>query len=71
MRKNKYIPLIIAIVLGGIIASFFMGGDDGKYVVSSEERPLVKSCQPTKIKLNVKIFIYTNFCEDIRCSILS
>ena len=54
MRKNKYLPLLIALIFGGVIASFFIGGDDGKYVVSYEAVPPVESYQPSKVKLYVE-----------------
>lgn len=55
MRKNKYLPLLIALILGGVISSFFLKGcDDGKYVVSYDPIPPVKLYQPSKIKLYVE-----------------
>lgn len=54
MKKNKYIPLVIAILLGGIMILFFSGDDDGLYVVSYDEIEPVKSYKPSKIKLYVE-----------------
>lgn len=54
MKKNKYIPLLIALLFGGIIASFFIGGDDGKYVVSFNAVEPVTMYKPSKVKLYVE-----------------
>lgn len=54
MKKNKYLPLVIAIILGGIIISFLIEGDDGLYVVSYDEIGPAKSYTPSKIKLYVE-----------------
>lgn len=54
MKKNKYIPFVIAIVLCGILVPFLIGGDDGKYVVSYDEVAPVKSYKPSKVKLYVE-----------------
>lgn len=40
--------------MGGVIASFFIGGDDGKYVVSYEAVPPVEPYQPSKVKLYIE-----------------
>lgn len=53
MKKNKYLPLVVAIVLIGIIIPFFIG-DDGRYVVSYDEVKPVKSYRPSKIKLYIE-----------------
>lgn len=52
--KNKYIPIVVAVILCGILASFFIGGDDGKYVVSYNEVKPVKPYLPSKVKLFVE-----------------
>lgn len=54
MNIRKYIPLVIAIVLCGILLPFFMGGDDGKYVVSYDEVAPVKKYKPSKVKLYIE-----------------
>lgn len=54
MKKNKYISLVIAIVLAGILALFLMGGDDGKYFVSYDEVKPTKMYRPSKVKLYVE-----------------
>ena len=54
MRKNKYLPLLIAIGLCLIMAFFLLGGDDGKYVVSYNAVAPVKSYYPSKVKLYVE-----------------
>ena len=54
MKKNKYIPFVIAIVLCGILVPFLIGGDDGKYVVSFDEVAPIKSYKPSKVKLYVE-----------------
>lgn len=54
MKKSKYLPLVIAIILGGIMIPIFIGGDDGRYVVSYDEIKPVKSYRPSKIKLYVE-----------------
>ena len=54
MKKNKYIPLVIAIIIGCIMIPFLTGGDDGRYVVSYDEIKPVKSYKPSKIKLYVE-----------------
>lgn len=54
MKKNKYFPIVIAIILGGIIIPFISGGDSGRYIVSYDEIKPVKSYRPSKIKLYVE-----------------
>lgn len=54
MKKNKYFPLVIAIILGLLIIPFITGGDDGRYIVSYEEIKPVKPYKPSKIKLYVE-----------------
>ena len=54
MKKNKYIPLVIAIIFGCIMIPFLTGGDDGRYVVSYDEINPVKPYKPSKIKLYVE-----------------
>ena len=54
MKKNKYLPLVIAIILGVIIIPFIIGGDDGRYVVNYDEIKPVKTYKPSKIKLYVE-----------------
>ena len=46
MRNNKYIPLVIVIIIGVIIFPLLMGGDSGKYVVSFEDIKRVTSKSP-------------------------
>ena len=54
MKKNKYLPLVIAIIFGIILIPFLTGGDDGRYVVSYDEIKPVKCYRPSKIKLYVE-----------------
>lgn len=54
MRSNKYLPLVIAIVLVAILVLFFIQWDDGKYIVSYDEISPVKSYKPSKIKLYIE-----------------
>lgn len=54
MKKNKFLPLVIVIILGGILIPFLIGGHDGRYVVSYDEIKPVKSYKPSKIKLYVE-----------------
>lgn len=54
MKKNKYLPLVIAIILGGIMIPFLIRCNDGRYVVSYDEIKPVKSYRPSKIKLYVE-----------------
>ena len=54
MKKNKFLPLVVAIVLGIILIPFFVGGDDGRYIVSYDEVKSVKQYKPSKIKLYVE-----------------
>ena len=53
MKKNKYLPLVIAIIIGVILIPFIIG-HDGRYVVSYDEIKPVKSYRPSKIKLYVE-----------------
>ena len=54
MRKNKYLPLIIALVLCAVSFPFLFGGDDGKYIVSYDAIPPVKTYKPSKVKLYIE-----------------
>ena len=54
MKKNKFLPLVIAIILGVIIIPFLLDGNDGRYVVSYDEIEPVKTYRPSKIKLYVE-----------------
>ena len=54
MRRNKYLPLIIAIVLGVILIIILISGGDGKYIVSYDEISPVKAYKPSKVKLYVE-----------------
>lgn len=54
MRKNKYLPLIIALILGAILIPFLINGGDGKYVVSYNEISPVTPYKPSKIKLYIE-----------------
>lgn len=53
MRKNKYLPLIIALALCAILVPFIIDGD-GKYIISYDAIPPVKSYYPSKVKLYVE-----------------
>ena len=53
MKKNKYLPLIIAIILGIILIPFIINGD-GRYIVSYDEIKPIKPYRPSKIKLYVE-----------------
>ena len=54
MKKNRFLPLVVAIVLGLILILLFGGSDDGRYVVSFDEVKPVKQYKPSKIKLYVE-----------------
>lgn len=54
MNKNKYFPLLVAVIIGAIVIPLFFGGDDGRYVVSYDEIKPVKRYRPSKIKLYVE-----------------
>ena len=54
MKKKKYLPLVGAIILCGIIFPFLLGGNDGRYVVSYDEIKPIKSYRPSKIKLYIE-----------------
>lgn len=54
MRRNKYLPLVIALVLGAILVLFYLNWDDGKYIVSYDEISPVKPYKPSKIKLYIE-----------------
>ncbi len=54
MKKNKYLPLFAVIILGIILIPFFIGSDDGRYIVSYDEIKPVKHYKPYKIKLYVE-----------------
>lgn len=54
MKKNRFLPLVVAIVLGIILIPFFVGGDDGRYIVSYDEVKSVNKPKPSKIKLYVE-----------------
>lgn len=53
MKKNKFLPLVVAIIVGIILVPFLIG-DDGRYIVSFEEVKPVKQFRPSKIKLYVE-----------------
>lgn len=54
MRRNKYLPLVIALVLGVIIVPFIISGNNGIYIVSFDEISPVKPYKPSKIKLYIE-----------------
>jgi len=54
MKKNKYLPLLIAIILGVIMIPFIIPDDDGRYIVSYDEIRPVTPYKPSKIKLYVE-----------------
>ena len=54
MKKNKYLPLIIAIIVGVIFIPFFTSRPDGLYVVSYDEIKPPKPYSPSKVKLYVE-----------------
>ncbi len=54
MRRNKYLPLVIVLILGAFLAPFIIEGDDGKYIVSHDAISPVKSYKPSKIKLYIE-----------------
>lgn len=54
MRKNKYWPFVIVLILGAILAPFIIEGDDGKYIVSHDAISPVRSYKPSKIKLYIE-----------------
>lgn len=54
MKKNKYIPLLIVVILCCILIPFLKGGDDGKYIISFDRISPVKSYKPSKVKLYVE-----------------
>lgn len=53
MKKNKFLPLVVAIIVGIILVPFLIGVD-GLYIVSFEEVKPVKQFRPSKIKLYVE-----------------
>lgn len=54
MRRYKYLPLVIALVLGAILVPFIIEGSDGKYIVSYDEISPVKSYTPSKVKMYIE-----------------
>ncbi len=54
MRRNKYWPLIIVLILGAIMAPIIIRCDDGKYIVSYDAIPPVKPYKPSKVKLYIE-----------------
>lgn len=53
MKNNKYLPLVIVVIVGIILIPFLIK-DDGRYIVSFEEVKPVKQFRPSKIKLYVE-----------------
>ena len=53
MRRNKYLPLVIVLILGAILFPFFID-EDGKYIVSYDAISPVKSYKPSKVKLYIE-----------------
>lgn len=53
MKKNKYLPLVIAIIFGCIMIPFIID-DDGLYIVSYDEVKPVQQYRPSKIKLYIE-----------------
>lgn len=53
MRKNKYLPFIIVLIVGAILASFLIG-NDGKYIVSHDAISPVKQYKPSKVMLYIE-----------------
>ena len=53
MKKNKYLPLLVAIIFGSIMFSLIIK-DDGRYIVSFDEIQPVTPYKPSKIKLYVE-----------------
>lgn len=54
MKRNKYWPFVIVLIVVSILASFFIKGDDGKYIVSHEAISPVKPYKPSKVKLYIE-----------------
>ena len=53
MRRNKYLPLVIVLIVGTILAPFIIGGD-GKYIVSYDAISPVEPYKPSKVKLYIE-----------------
>lgn len=53
MKKNKYLPLVIAIIFGCIMIPFIID-DDGLYIVSYDEVKPVQQYRTSKIKLYIE-----------------
>ena len=54
MKKNKFLPLVVAIIVGIILVPFIIVDGDGRYIVSFEEVKPIKQFRPSKIKLYVE-----------------
>lgn len=54
MRRNKYWPLVIVLILGAILALLLIDWDDGKYIVSHDAIHPVKRYKPSKVKLYIE-----------------
>lgn len=54
MKNNKYVPLIVALLLGGVAFSFFKGCSSSKYTISYQEVKPVDMYTPSKVKLYIE-----------------
>ena len=53
MRRNKYWPLVIVLILGAILVPFIIDGD-GMYIVSYDAISPVNPYKPSKVKLYIE-----------------
>ena len=54
MKKNKFLPLVVVVIVGIILLPFLFGGEDGRYIVSFDEVKPIKQFTPSKIKLYIE-----------------
>lgn len=54
MRRNKYLPFVVVLVICAIIVPIMIGGDDGKYIVSYDKISPVQPYRPSKVKLYIE-----------------
>lgn len=54
MKKNKFLPMVVVVIVGIILLPFLFGGEDGRYIVSFDEVKPNKQFTPSKIKLYIE-----------------